>query len=331
MTDRLKALEQDRDSKAQRAEELHTQWKAACKEAGAARDAYISASKSRLQGKQLPPVITSPSQSPINPPAPAVAINYRQCCEGYKERANREANEITKHEMRAALGRIRLEQLELSLHECQQGESPILIQDELRPHDVVAFWIEKLLATYRDNRGYTGNTSAELYRSELDRSALCHIAADLVNIIAGELMENLKVIETMKNREGMLTTPGNIEGSLWYLICKQRGIDLSTKSVKERPAVIREALNQWPMDNSFQESNRIMRHWAALTHTQRSAGGKATQPIVTKATKEEIRAEYRRNPGKSVQDFCDRLTNEGRNLPDKRTIERYTKDLRQKK
>lgn len=233
--------------------------------------------------------------------------------------------------MRAVLGRKRLEQLELSLHECQQGKSTIPLQEELRPHDIEAFWIEKLLAKYRDNYGYAGNSSAELCGSKLDRLSLCRIAADLVDLIANELMENLKVIEVMKNRDGMLTTPGNIKDSLWYLICKQRGIDLSTKSVKERPAVIREALNQWPMDDSFQESNRIIRHWAALTHTQRSAGGKATHPIVTKATKEEIRAEYKRNPGKSAQDFCDRLTNEGWVLPDKRTVERYTKDLRQKK
>lgn len=280
MTDTLKTLEQDRDCKAQRAAELYSQWKAACKEAGAARDAYISASKSRLQGKQLAPVITSPSQSSINPPTPAVAIDYRQYCESYKERISREANEITKDEMRAALGQMRLEQLESSLHECQQGESPILIQEELSPHDIVAFWIKKLLATYRDNCGYTGNSSAELYSSELDRVALCHIAADLVDLIANELMENLKVIGMMKNRDGMLTTPGNIEGSLWYLICKQRGIDLSTKSVKEHPAVISKALEQWPMDDSFQESNRIMRHWAQHIHQQKIEAASVTKPKI---------------------------------------------------
>lgn len=297
MTDTLKTLEQDRDCKAQRAAELYSQWKAACKEAGSARDAYISASKSRLQGKQLAPVITSPSQSSINPPTTAVAIDYRQYCESYKERISREANEITKDEMRAALGRMRLEQLELSLHECQQGESPILIQEELSPHDIVAFWIEKLLATYRDNCGYTGNSSAELYSSELDRVALCHIAADLVDLIANELMENLKVIEMMKNRDGMLTTPGNIEGSLWYLICKQRGIDLSTKSVKEHPAVISKALEQWPMDDSFQESNRIMRHWAQHIHQQKiEAASVSRMPQTMKELKEWVQRERRTKP-----------------------------------
>lgn len=195
------------------------------------------------------------------------------------------------------MGRIRLEQLELSLHECLQGESPIQIQEELRPHDIEAFWIEKLLVTYRDNCGYAGNSAAELYSSNLDREALCHIAADLVDIIAKELMENLKVIETMKNRDGMLTTPGNIEGSLWYLICKQRGIDLSTKSVKERPIVISKALEQWPMDSSFQESNRIMRHWARHTHQQKIDAASASRaPKTTKELKEWVQRKRKLKP-----------------------------------
>ncbi|EPJ3204865.1 hypothetical protein LL364_001042, partial [Citrobacter freundii] len=79
---------------------------------------------------------------------------------------------------------------------------------------------------------------------------------------------------------GMLTTPGNIEGSLWYLICKQRGIDLSTKSVKEHPAVISKALEQWPMDDSFQESNRIMRHWAQHIHQQKIEAASVTKPKI---------------------------------------------------
>ncbi|GEM_PF-1671991 len=194
---------------------------------------------------------------------------YYQYLNHYIELIRRERNEITKHELRAALGRSRLEQLEISLDECEKSESPVEIPDELQEHELVGFWINKLLATYRDNCGYTGNSSAELCASELNKSQLRWIIAELVDLIASELMENLKVIDVMKNRDGLLTTPGHTKDSIYYHICKQRGIHLSTKSVKERPALIREALEKWDVDNAFQESSRIMRHWAQHEHQQK--------------------------------------------------------------
>lgn len=215
-----------------------------------------------------------------------------QACAHYEERIKQKRNEITKHEMSAAVGRIQLEQLELSLSECLKGESPIVIKDEFYSHDLTEFWIGKLFATYRDNCGYTGGNSAELFGSNLERLQLCHIAAELVDLIANELTENIKVIEVMKNRNGMLTTPGNIKGSIWYLICKQRGIDLDTKSEKETPALIRKALERWPMDNAFQESNRIMRYWAQHIHQQKREASKVERiPKNEKELKEWVQSE----------------------------------------
>lgn len=43
MSDNLKTLEQDRDRKVQRAQELHAEWQTACVEASKARDAYLKA------------------------------------------------------------------------------------------------------------------------------------------------------------------------------------------------------------------------------------------------------------------------------------------------
>jgi len=210
--------------------------------------------------------------------------DYYQYLNHYIELIRRERNEITKHELRAALGRSRLEQLEISLDECEKGESPVEIPDELQEHELVEFWINKLLATYRDNCGYTGNSSAELCASELNKSQLRWIIAELVDLIASELMENLKVIDVMKNRDGLLTTPGHVEGSIYYHICKQHGIDLSTKSVKERPALIREALEKWDFDNAFQESNSIMRYWAQHIHQQKIEASTKPRAVLDKKT-----------------------------------------------
>lgn len=274
MTDTLKVLEQDRDTKKQKALELHAQWQTACKEAAEARDAFIKASKRNPKKKQQAStgdisIIKPVTQVSTNLPASASPIDSRQSCAHHEELIRKEVNEITKNEMRIALARKRLEQLELSLLECQQGKSPIAIQEELRSYDISTFWIDKLLKTYRNNYGYAGNSGAELYASDLDRLQLCHITADLVDLIANELKENLKVIDVMMNRDGLLTTPGHVKDSIYYHICKIQGIDLSTKSVKERPAAIREALSKWDVDNAFQESNSIMRHWAQLEHNQR--------------------------------------------------------------
>ncbi|EDT3574610.1 TPA: hypothetical protein O7142_000983 [Salmonella enterica] len=300
MTDTLKALEQDRDRKAQRAKELHDQWQAACKEAADARDAFIKARKQNLKEKQQALttniLVTKPvNQSSTNSPAPSPSMDSIQICAHNEELIRQKANEITKNEMQIALERKRLEQLELSLLECQQGKSPIEIQEELRPYNISTFWIDKLLKTYLNNYGYAGNSGAELYASDLDRLQLCDIAADLVDLIANELKENLKVIDVMKNRDGLLTTPGHIKDSIYHHICKQCGIDLSTKSVKEHPAAIREALSKWDVDNAFQESNCIMRHWAQLEHNQRKEKHKKKQ---TEELELKIIEEWDANPGK---------------------------------
>ncbi|WP_312633289.1 hypothetical protein [Pseudescherichia sp.] len=334
MTDILKVLEQDRDKKKEKALELHAQWQTACKEAAEARDAFIKASKRNLKEKQQAstsgiPVIKPVNQSSTNLSAPSPQIDLCHSFPHYEELIRKEVNEITKNEMQIALGRKRLKQLKLSLLQCQQGKSPVAIQEQLRPYDISTFWIDKLLKTYRDNYGYVGYSGAELYSSDLNRLQLCHIAADLVDLIANELKENLKVIDVMMNRDGLLTTPGHVKNSLYYRICLSQGIDLSTKSVKERPAAIREALSKWDVDNAFQESNCIMRHWAQLEHSQRVSAGKKTQPVVTLSGRNEIRDEYKKDPGKSVPAFMDRLKDMGWNLPDKRTVERYTEDLRQ--
>ncbi|EIP3951818.1 hypothetical protein LSB85_003685 [Salmonella enterica] len=62
--------------------------------------------------------------------------------------------------------------------------------------------------------------------------------------------------------------------------------------------------------------------------SKRQKSGETTQPKVGNAGKEEIRSEFRKNPGKNNQEFYDRLADSGWNLPEKRTVDRYLVDLR---
>lgn len=64
---------------------------------------------------------------------------------------------------------------------------------------------------------------------------------------------------------------------------------------------------------------------SAISKKQKS--GLKTQPSVGREGKEEIRNEFRANPGQNNQEFYDRLLGDGWNLPTKRTVDRYVADL----
>lgn len=255
--------------------------------------------------------------------------DWSQCCSYYEKQIREEKDKIAKYEKDLALSNLRLEQLEISLWECQKGESPTSIPNELRSDELVEFWKDKLLADYRNNAGYIGGIAADIHCSKLSELQLRHLSAELISLICGEVQENLKVIDVMRNRYGLLTTPGHIKDSIYYHICKQRGIDLSTKSVKERPAVIREALNHWNVDNAFKESNRIMRHWAALTHIQRSNGGRKSQSPRGNNNKAEALKHYA--PRMTAKEFRKSLETKGFTITETdRTLQNWMKEAKAK-
>lgn len=252
-----------------------------------------------------------------------------QCCSYYEKQIREEKDKIASYEKDLALSNLRLEQLEISLWECQKGKSPTNIPSELRSDELVEFWKDKLLADYRNNAGYIGGIAADLYHAKMNQSQLCHLAAELISLICNEVQENLKVIDVMRNRDGLLTTLGHIKDSIYYHICKQCGIDLSTKSVKERPAAIRAALGRWDVDNSFQESNRIMRHWAALTHIQRSNGGRKSQSPRGNNNKAEALKHY--VPGMTAKVFRKELEGKGFIVTEtERTLQNWMKEAKAK-
>ncbi|MGL4724487.1 MAG: hypothetical protein ACRCWW_08300 [Scandinavium sp.] len=240
------------------------------------------------------------------------------------------ANEITKLGIKLFLANKQFEQLKTCESELLRGEDPIAIQGDLRPHDITDFLLDKYVNQYRENYGYIGGVSADLYASkDVTRQILCEFAATLIEMIADQVMENIATMETMLNLKGTITTPGHEPGGLYAAICKSVGVNLDTSNHKEKPAIIKTALESWQLDNAFAESCRIMRHWAKMEHTQRTSGGKGTQPVVTIAGRDEIREQYIANPGISIPDLMRLLQLMRWNLPGKRTIERYTKDLRQ--
>jgi len=206
----------------------------------------------------------------------------------------------------------------------------LITSDSDEPEYTAGWWMKVLIGQYRCGGGYPVLTCAMLSDSSTERIELCHLIAALVHVIEKQDRANLDALRLMTNRNGKNTTPG-VKERIAVMLRVMFGEDFDTKSETEKHEVIQSIMNGWPLELSFQTGCEIMRNWALLEFEQRRSGGKATQPCITKATKEKIREEYSRSPDKSVQAFCDRLSNEGWSLPDKRTVERYTKDLRQTK
>ncbi|EDF8717272.1 hypothetical protein GYD59_002397 [Salmonella enterica] len=231
---------------------------------------------------------------------------------------------ITNLEYELSEERDRLFTYKQNLHECQNGEGLSSIVERDRSAE---FWLEQLQTKYRHY--HSADVAIILDKAGFSSIDLCYLIVDMAGIIKSETVENLKVIDIMKNRDGLLTTPGNVKDSIYYHICKSQGIDLSTKSVKERPAVIREALSRWGVDDAFRESNRIMRHWASLTHTQRSAGGSKSQSPRGNSNKAEALKHYA--PRMTAKEFRKTLENKGFIITETdRTLQNWMKEAKAK-
>lgn len=202
-------------------------------------------------------------------------------------------------------------------HECQNAEDLTSIVERDRR---VEHWLEQIHTKYRNY--HSAEVAMILNKSGLSTIDLCYLVVDMAEIIKSELQENLKVIDIMRNRNGLLTTPGHVQDSIYYHICEKQGINLNTKSVKERPAIIREALRQWATDSAFRESNRIMRHWANLEYVSRSKGGKKTQPAAGNRVQKAMMKHF--TPGMTAKTFRKALENNGFIVPQvDRTIQRW--------
>lgn len=286
MTDTLKALKTDADQKKVIAENLRAQTKAAFAAAARAQVAYITEER-RLKvmntnksvdsaQEATTKVITHSHTNPVSSPK-----DY------HRDKIAQSEAIITNLEYELSEERDRLFTYKQNLHECQNWEDLSNIVERDRSAE---FWLEQLQTKYRHY--HSVEVAIILNKAGISSLDLCYLVVDMAEIIRSETAENLKVIDIMKNRDGLLTTPGNVKDSIYYHICKNQGIDLSTKSVKVRPSVIREALDRWASDNAFQESNRIMRHWASLAHTQRSAGGSKSQSPRGNSNKVEALKHY---------------------------------------
>ncbi|EAM6531563.1 hypothetical protein CGZ11_04745 [Salmonella enterica] len=324
MTDTLKILKAEADQKKLEAENLRAQTKAAYAAAARAQVAYITEERHlKAMGTDKPvdsaqeattEVITHSHSNPASSPE-----DY------HRDKIAQSEAIITNLEYEISKEKDRLDIYKQNLRESQSGES--LTAPSSERDERAEFWLEQIQTKYRN---YSDSEIAiNLNKAGLSSIDLCHLVVDMARIIKSETAENLKVIDIMKNRDGLLTTPGNVKDSIYYHICKSQGIDLSTKSVKARPSVIREALNRWASDNAFQESNRIMRHWASLTHTQRSAGGSKSQSPRGNSNKAEALKHYA--PGMTAKKFRKKLEIKGFTLTETdRTLQNWMKEAKAK-
>ncbi|EAU0668881.1 hypothetical protein NMO89_001813 [Salmonella enterica] len=324
MTDTLKILKAEADQKKLEAENLRAQTKAAYAAAARAQVAYITEERYlKAMGTDKPvdsaqeattEVITHSHSNPASSPE-----DY------HRDKIAQSEAIITNLEYEISKEKDRLDIYKQNLRESQSGESLTAPSSERDKR--AEFWLEQLQTKYRHYQ--SAEVAMIMDKAGFSSIDLCYLVVDMTGIIKSETVENLKVIDIMKNRDGLLTTPGNVEDSIYYHICKSQGIDLSTKSVKERPAVIREALGRWGVDDAFRESNRIMRHWASLTHTQRSAGGSKSQSPRGNSNKAEALKHY--TPGMTAKEFRKTLENKGFIITEtERTLQNWMREAKAK-
>lgn len=289
MTDTLKTLKADADQKKLVAENLRTQTRKAYATAARAQAVYIAEEK-RLKalsaGKPTDSVQEATTEEVTH-----LHSNPVSSSEDYhKDKIAQSEAIITNLEHELSEERDKLDVYKQNLRECQSRDDLSSIVERDRRAE---YWLEQLQTKYRHY--HSAEVAMILDKAGFQSIDLCYLVVDMAGIIKSETVENLKVIDIMKNRDGLLTTPGNVKDSIYYHICKSQGIDLSTKSVKERPAVIREALGRWGVDDAFRESNRIMRHWAQHGHQQKKEAASVDRmPKNKKELKEWIQCERRK-------------------------------------
>lgn len=294
MTDTLKTLKAEADQKKLAAENLKAQTRAAYATAARAQATYI-AEEMRLKAMSA----GKPADSAQEATAKEVTHSHSNPVfspeDYHRDKIAQAEAIITNLEYAISKEKDRLDVYKQNLHECQSGEDLSgLVERDCRAE----FWLEQLQTKYRNYP--ESDIAMILDKAGFSSIDLCYLVVDLAGIIKSETAENLKVIDIMKNRDGLLTTPGHAKDSIYYHICKNQGVDLSTKSVKERPSIIREALCNWAVDNAFQESNRIMRHWAQHGHQQKKeAASVARMPKNRKELKKWVQCERRKR--KSVR------------------------------
>ncbi|EOF5679942.1 hypothetical protein ACK1IC_000234 [Salmonella enterica] len=323
MTDTLKALKTDADQKKLVAENLRMQTRKAYTTAARAQAVYIAEEK-RLKalsdGKPTDSVQEATTEEVTLPHSNPVSSSE----DYHKDKIAQSEAIITNLEYELSEERDKLDVYKQNLRECQSRDDLSSIVERDRRAE---YWLEQLQTKYRHYQ--SAEVAMIMDKAGFSSIDLCYLVVDMTGIIKSETVENLKVIDIMKNRDGLLTTPGNVEDSIYYHICKSQGIDLSTKSVKERPAVIREALGRWGVDDAFRESNRIMRHWASLTHTQRSAGGSKSQSPRGNSNKAEALKHY--TPGMTAKEFRKTLENKGFIITEtERTLQNWMREAKAK-
>lgn len=222
MTDTLKALKDDAAKKKLIAENLRAQTRAAYAAAVRAQTAYAAEERHPNAGNKNKSTnlayaanigdATHSHSNPVSSPE-----DY------HRDKIAQSEAIITNLEYELSEERYRLFTYKQNLHECQNGEDLSSIVERDRSAE---FWLEQLQTKYRHH--HSTEVAIILNKAGISSLDLCYLVVDMAEIIKSETAENLKVIDIMKNWNGLLTTPGNVKDSIYYHICKSQVIDLST-------------------------------------------------------------------------------------------------------